>query len=417
MSKHLRFDAQVLKLLFSSISSKYILQKNTPISPNHFGIPIKDMLDTLHTRLSQYNSQELKQSLEKLCSEMKEKNDIPIFSLIFRFADSIIGRYNEKFHFSYRYCDIWRNVTLEMDEEYLVVAKAVIEDCNRQITNRSSFSWSYCIEHDNYRLSRMLCRDQGVSDNHFHLRGSSPYYYISWIMLMNDFQNNDFEDYIHTIEENRLKEIIIRGAVNVEEPMHIMRMKAAAIRLYLFAFITKSFVYFENEHISCESIRCFKLQFDGENCEKCENKDSFTLEDLGQFIRENPQYKKHYWEFWNRILYRQLMELLRVSAMPLNIAIQLQNCANMLKFQNNSFDYAISTMASHSKCHYYELAGERFILYNIMRYIHERNENSVAIERLLYLYMLMKNKFRSEMVQSNKLVGFDNFSRYHFGWS
>ena len=418
MSKHLRFDAQVLKILFSSISSQYVMQKNTPIAPDCFGFPVRDLVDTLHTRLSQYNSQELKQSLEKLCIEMKKKDYLPIFPLIFRFADSMIGRYNEKFHFSYRYCDIWRNVTLEMDEEYLVVAKAVIEDCNRQITNRSSFSWSYCIEHDNYRLSRMLCRDQGVSDNHFHLRGSSPYYYISWIMLMNDFQNNDFEDYIHTIEENRLKEIIIRGAVNVEEPMHIMRMKAAAIRLYLFAFITKSFVYFENEHISCESIRCFKLQFDGENCEKCEHKDSFTLEDLGQFIRENPQYKKRYWEFWNRILYRQLMELLRVSAMPLNIAIQLQNCANMLKFQNNSFDYAIPTMASHSKSHYYELAGERFILYNIMRYIHEHNENSVAIERLLYLYMLMKNKFRSEMVQSNKLVGFDNFSRYQGrkGW-
>ena len=27
MSKHLRFDAQVLKMLFSSVSSQYVLQK------------------------------------------------------------------------------------------------------------------------------------------------------------------------------------------------------------------------------------------------------------------------------------------------------------------------------------------------------------------------------------------------------
>lgn len=415
MSKHLRFDAQVLKILFSSISSQYVMQKNTPIAPNHFGIPIKDMLDTLHTRLSRYNSQELKQSLEELCIEMKKKDYLPIFPLIFRFADSMIGRYNEKFHFSYQYCDIWRNVTLEMDEEYLVVAKAVIEDLNRQISERTSFSWSYCIEHDNYRLSRMLCRDQGVSDNHFHLRGSSPYYYVSWIMLMNDFQNSDFENYIRVAEENRLKAIIIRSAVNVEDSMHTMRMKAAAIRLYLFTFFTKSFVYFENEVISCTVIRCFRLQHEGENCEKCKHNKSFSLEDLAQFICKNPQYKIRYWEFWNRILYRQLMKLLRLSEMPLNIGIKLQQCADTLRFQcnaDNLLDYAIpSAVISHGN-HYHELAGERFILYNSMRYIYEHNENSVNIERLLYLYMLMKNKFRAEMVQSNELVGFDNFSRY-----
>ncbi len=415
MSKHLHFDAQVLKTLFSFISSQYVLKRNTSIDPECFGIPSKELVDTLHTKLNQYHSPELKRGLDELCKELHQTDSLPVFPLIFRFADSMIERYNEKFHFSYRHCDVWRDVTMEMDEEYLVVAKAVMEDCKRQITSRSTFSWSYCIEHDNYRLSRMLCRDQGVSDNHFHLRGSSPYYYVSWVMLMNDFRNVVSEDYIRAIEKKRLKAMMIRSAVNIEDPMHVMRMKAAAIRLYLFAYMTKSFVYFEDELISCSAIKCLRLKHKGESCEECSHKDTFSLEDLAKFIYANPQYKTMYWEFWNKVLHKQLMKLLCSDDLPIDTGVHLQHCVDMLRFQHGvivSSDYATPPATTHQNNHYPELAGERFILYNSMRYIYEHNENSVNIERLLYLYMLMKNKFRSEMVQSNQLSGFDNFARY-----
>lgn len=415
MSEHLYFDGQVLKVLFSLISSQYILKNTKIVTSNYFSIPVNDLVDTLHLKLSKYHSPEIKQNLNKLCEEFTHKKNLPIFSLIFQFADSIISRYNEKFHFSYRFCDIWRDVTLEIDEEYFVVAKAVMEDSNRQITKRSSFTWSYCIEHDNYRLSRILCRDQGVSDNHFHLRGSSPYYYVSWVMLMNDFQNNDFDNYLQIIEENRLKAVTIRSTVNIEDSMQVMRIKAAAIRLYLFAFLTKSFVYFENEIISCTSIKCFKLSATEKNCDNCLHKDFFSLEDMVQFILKNPQFKLQYWEIWNRILHRQLMKFLNTSDLSLNIGVQLQCCINMFRFQNEisvCSDYATPSATTHHNNHYLELAGERFILYNAMRYIYENNKNSISIERLLYLYMLMKNKFRSEMVQHNQLAGFDNFKRY-----
>lgn len=62
--------------------------------------------------------------------------------------------------------------------------------------------------------------------------------------------------------------------------------------------------------------------------------------------------------------------------------------------------------------HYPELAGERYILYETLRHIYERRENSMRKEKLLYLYMIIKNRFRSELVQCNNDVGFDNFSLY-----
>lgn len=58
------------------------------------------------------------------------------------------------------------------------------------------------------------------------------------------------------------------------------------------------------------------------------------------------------------------------------------------------------------------------ILYETLRHIYERRENSMRKEKLLYLYMIIKNRFRSELVQCNNDVGFDNFSLYQKrkGW-
>lgn len=58
------------------------------------------------------------------------------------------------------------------------------------------------------------------------------------------------------------------------------------------------------------------------------------------------------------------------------------------------------------------------ILYETLRHIYERRENSMRKEKLLYLYMIIKNRFRSELVQCNNDVDFDNFSLYQKrkGW-
>ena len=42
---------------------------------------MNDLVDTLHTRMNQYNSNELKQSLKELCDEMDKKEYIPVFPL------------------------------------------------------------------------------------------------------------------------------------------------------------------------------------------------------------------------------------------------------------------------------------------------------------------------------------------------
>lgn len=55
-------------------------KKHTNFS-DYFGITVNDLVDTLHTRMNQYNSNELKQSLKELCDEMDKKEYIPVFPL------------------------------------------------------------------------------------------------------------------------------------------------------------------------------------------------------------------------------------------------------------------------------------------------------------------------------------------------
>ena len=53
----------------------------------------------------------------------------------------------------------------------------------RPSVNRREFEWKLHPDHENYGVNNILRK--GVSDNHFHLNGSLPYFELSWVSLMN----------------------------------------------------------------------------------------------------------------------------------------------------------------------------------------------------------------------------------------
>lgn len=56
------------------------------------------------------------------------------------------------------------------------------------------------------------------------------------------------------------------------------------------------------------------------------------------------------------------------------------------------------------------LTGERWFLYQCLRYL--QKTKTEAFSKLFYFYLLLKQEFRAEIVQSNNVVGFDNFALY-----
>lgn len=97
---------------------------------------------------------------------------------------------------------------------------------------------------------------------------------------------------------------------------------------------------------------------------------------------------------------------------------QIQSAIDSLnnRYQEKLEDYALS--AIHFKTYsgqdiYYLLSGERYFLYEMFRRV-ERNDESLSphMYNMFYAYLIMKEKIRGELVQSNEWVGFENFSIY-----
>ena len=57
-------------------------------------------------------------------------------------------------------------------------------------------------------------------------------------------------------------------------------------------------------------------------------------------------------------------------------------------------------------------AGERWLMYMMFRRRYKREKDYSEHYNLFYAYLLIKESIRSELVQSNKNVGFRNFHRY-----
>lgn len=90
-------------------------------------------------------------------------------------------------------------------------------------------------------------------------------------------------------------------------------------------------------------------------------------------------------------------------------------CENVLYEQEYAMDYALSELdmgnLSGDKSNFL-YSGERWLMYMMFRSIYGDKKLDSAWPNLFYAYLLIKESIRSELVQSNKNVGFRNFQRY-----
>ena len=335
-----------------------------------------EVCDLLIDEFPKYNNQQLKLHINKYVDSYVEekddlkryckpndKNNLDIYDVIFDFADTMIMCIDERFCFKYEYADIWRSLTREIDEEIFVIAAAVRIDLRRQIDMPRKMDWAYCIEHNNHEIKMMLQRDSGVSENHMHLRCSSPYFYLSWIYLMNDIDNMKYYDIINEIDKSKLMEYTHEGK---EYSLALIRFKATAIRLLLYYII--------------------------------------LCQELNHQLYEGEEPYKSLYSIVNEVIHYESNTL---STFPIN---KIHRYIFMFR-DFKGIDYAQKLSASTNSL-YNSLSGERSIIYYSFKIIYEKKNGYEFIEKLLFLYLQMKQKFRTEIVQSNNRLGFYNFAEY-----
>lgn len=284
-----------------------------------------------------------------------------VFNLLINYTEKVLEDLGDQIQCRYKNLLSWRMISHKLDQDVLISAFLAYKDIlvGRR---RNKFDWNLNIKSNNDRLNKILAR--GIAENHFHLKGSAPTYYLSWISLMNKLSNRNLSN--KEIDGNRL-ELDIEGNFNVKDSIVI----AALLRLVLFYGIQP-------------------LENNKEN-----------INDLMKYLKDIINTEEN--------LCRRTL-LLHVN--------DIQKEINLIKIfnleENKSFkvDYALDETIDLSDKSTYIFQGERKLLYECFRRIYLGSKNFDEFKDLFYVYLIIKSKLRAELVQINDKVGFSNFSDY-----
>ena len=167
----------VLKILFRYTSPAEVLD-----SKNDYPYVDKNSFLTLGAAyMPQYSSNEIENMYHFLCSEFEWHNNkmrskviisdrkrVNAFDAILLFVDNVLVEENGRPLCCYAHLLRWREMTVELDEDLFVTAYFAQKDILAPARHRKFF-WAPVIGHNNKSLNRLM--EQGVAENHFHLKG------------------------------------------------------------------------------------------------------------------------------------------------------------------------------------------------------------------------------------------------------
>lgn len=286
-----------------------------------------------------------------------------IFNIFPHFNSKVLVEENLEPFVEYQHLLKWRDLSYSVGEDLLNCSHFAYKDVVSH-RRRDFFSWRPTTFSNNKSLRTLL--NKGLAENHFHLKGSGPVFDLSWINLMNNV--NNFEKEFNELEKDLTLLTKITNASDAsKKELKILVYKAAYIRLQLF-----------NEVNSLKSTLKIDLSKDSNVIDS--NDLIIKLSELNQEIRLNKKDCGHRFRHFKNV------EVLDY-AIPKNIHIQ--NLSSSFIFY-----------------------GERKLLYDCFRKIYNQDKNFKKFEHLFHAYLLIKQRFRAELIQVNNKVGFGNFSKY-----
>lgn len=268
----------------------------------------------------------------------------------------------------------WHDISAQLTEDLFCTAFLASRDLRdmRHYENHRTFLWKDTIDHDNAMLNQIY--KKRMVDVHYHLWGSTFVFELNWLSLMNDVtcRRDDFkkiEEYLvplHTLFQ-----------VEKHSTLYLLTMKAAAIRLCLYY------------HLSAKAKSI------------CDDVDRITE----QILVANT-------DLMMTSALEELKDLVQSTRYRYGKKIPKSRYA-----EKQVWDYAIDDSIDHpdkDASPFFVLTGERSLMYRTFKKIYSGSKGFIntKLPALFYVYILIKNIFRHELVQLNNYVGFKNFSDY-----
>ena len=333
-----------------------------------------------------YNEQTeyLKGNFDK---RIKQTDKFDVFNIILLFAAKVLQEQDGMPVCRYENLLRWRMTSHQLDEDVFTTAFLAYRDLRSYRVDRD-FSWRTVISHNNQYLKKIL--DKGMADNHFHLKGSAPQFPLSWLYMMNHVVSNKVKKALNQYSKKRLSVNYFTG--ENEEHIYVSYLKAALIRCFLYA-------KFEN--------KLFVL------------KDDFLNETDNLLQNVNPT-DIEWADRYEKMTEEKVLSLLKSPDEILLYRSQIQD--NIINFRSTGERSPVVELDYAGVADYYHnawkadtdgiLSGERWFLYQMFHLIYSHDEKYKDYYNLFYAYLVVKETIRSEMVQTNNNIGYDNFERY-----
>ncbi len=361
---------KTLSVLFKHVSAQAVLNKDS----SAYNIECRDFVQLMRRCSNGYSETELKNLYQYLTCNFVDRfhaveyskcgmERLNVFELLRYYSDWILTVQDNEIVCKYENFLHWRTITKDLSEELLAasfLAWRKLENVGEPVR----FDWKAVITHNNWELHKIL--NQGMAENHSHLKGTSAIFPLTWIHLMNNVYSHNLYRYLEQIDKNRRNLNTKYQLSDQERDLSIQLLQAAYIRILLFERL-------------CYDIKGIKCPED---------------DDMEKYIGwlKNPDF---------------------TMGIKLDLSGKI-NCAQNTFMGMPLPDYAIAGFLEDGYSRNERtlvFQGERWLLYHFLQRIYSGIVNE-EYQNLFYAYLIIKENFRSEFVQNNADVGFENFSIY-----
>lgn len=345
--------------LYASIHANKVW-RHIPLSAQHID---QDTFQGLaHAQYPSYSYEEI-QNIHSLLTEgmasvSGTSAEFPsVFYLLVNFGKRVFRQKGGDLVCDFSEVLAWQNTYQGLGQDIFTTAYLAYEDARLGRPSRSEFAWGAIIKTNSNQLNALL--REGIAENHCHLGGTTQNFPLSWACLMN------------------YTEAIKRAADQIGQNLqpHLSRGTSGNVwswkdRLFWAA------------HLRAELFKILEGGFPAEN----------TLDMYARYFHPEQEVSRQIHAL--RYCYGVSVPQKNGSCFVLDYALRSRDCKSGLLQNHNRI-----------------LSGERSFLYRCFRACFDGTFSS-AVQTWFYLYLLLKENFRAEIVQVNRQAGFRNFKDY-----
>lgn len=299
---------------------------------------------------------------------MQGRSGLNVFAALEELTEQLLIMEDNKVLCQFRKLIRLRDITHYIDEDMLVCAYLAVRH-KRFTENHTYFSWQISIGHNNVQLNNILAR--GMSENHFHLYGSAPTFHLIWTHLMNHVYGNEIAAFFAEMD-SRPRVTREHYYVGYRETGFLTRIRQAAlIRSYL--------VYYLRYNESPDKTGAI-----------------MKYSEVKKVLYDPEQVHDFLFEIQQMVDYQK--ELMLINGWEEYEDYALYGVKQSIQVQKH-IDFIF--------------AGERWFLYQM--FVKELTDSHFNKEffKWFWAYLVIKNQLRNEFVQTNTMVGFENFAIYN----